>query len=174
MIFLICAIIGVIIAIVIETCNWGFDWMEALLTGMLGLLSGLILAVPLWLGLTCLPGAQPTTVSTETVEIHALVDNARYSSTVSGSVFLIQHRSDETLKYSYMYTEEGKGYAFAEVKAEQSYLNYTNDTPTVTHCRMDCKNPFLRWLLPDLYEDEYIFYIPYDAEVIDDFKIDFN
>ena len=170
MIFLICAIIGAIIAIVYAAD----DWIYGFLVGLVGCILGLIVAIPLWLGLACLPGAKPTIVSKETVEIHALVDNARYSSTVSSSVFLVQHRSNETLKYSYMYTEEGKGYAFAEVKAAQSYLNYTNDTPSVTYCRMDCKNPFLRWLLPDFYEDEYIFYIPHDAEVIDDFKIDFN
>lgn len=112
----------------------------------------------------------------ESKEISALVDNARFSHTVSGSVFLIQTRTDSTLKYSYMYYENGRGYAFNEVNAKSCYINYTNGTP-----RLDIYHPyftssFVEWLLgcPAFAGYDYVFYLPQDAEVIDSFVIDFE
>ena len=174
MIFPLCIAIGIVATVAFNIYFEGFDFLETILMGLLGSLLGFLAAVLLWLGLAGLPGAQPVVADTYTTEIHALVDNARYSSATSGSVFLIQHRTDETLKYSYMYMCDGKGYAFKEVDANQCYINYTNETPKLVYHRRDCQSAFLRWLLPDFYEDEYVFYVPYDAEIIDDFEIDFN
>ena len=160
MIFLICALAGLVIGIVVSVMEWGFD-IENILYGILGALIGLLAALLLWL-------------KTSEMEVHALADNARYSSTVSGSVFIVQSRTNEKLKYSYMYECEGKGYGFDEVDAQQCYINYTEDTPKVVHQYIGYKNPVFRWLFPDIYEDEYIFYLPNDAQVINDFNIDFN
>ena len=173
MIFLICVLLGIIVGIVINVMEWGFD-LETILMGMLGALIGLGAALVLWLGICIFPGSDSVVVNTSEVEVHALTDNARYSSTISGSVFIIQSRTDEKLKYSYMYMCEGKGYGFDEVDAKQCYINYTEDTPKVIHQYIDYKSPAFRWLFPDIYEDEYIFYLPEDAQVINDFNIDFN
>ena len=173
MIFLIVPVIGIIIGIIVHICEWGWE-AEVCLAGLIGGLIGLVVAVILWFGCALLPGAQPTVINTSDTEIHALVDNARYSSQVSGSVFLIQTKTEEKLKYSYMYMAEGKGYGFNEVDAKQAYINYTNETPHMVRQYIDCESAFLRWLLPDIYDDEYIFYLPEDAEVINDYVIDFE
>ena len=173
MIFLICILLGIIIGVVINVVKWGVD-LETILFGMLGALIGLSVALVLWFGICFFPGSNPTIVDTSEVEVHALADNARYSSSVSGSVFIIQSRTDEKLKYSYMYMCEDKGYGFNEVDAKQCYINYTEDTPKVIHRYIDYKSPTFRWLFPDIFEDEYIFYIPEDAQVINDYTIDFN
>jgi hypothetical protein len=158
---------------VIEWHRWhDFDG-DTVLSGFLGGIIGIGVALLLWVGVMCLPAEKIGVVDTDTTNIHALADNARYSSYVSGSVFLIQSKTEEKLKYSYMY-ECDKGYGFAEVCAHASYINYTNEEPRVTHNHLDLKNPILRWLFPDVYEDEYIFYIPEDAQVINDYSIDFN
>ena len=173
MIFLICILLGTVVGVVINVMEWGFD-IENLLFGFLGALAGLAAALILWCGICLFPGSAPAVINTSEVEVHALADNARYSSFVSGSVFIVQSRTNETLKYSYMYECEGKGYGFDEVNAKQCYINYTEDTPKVVHQYVDYKSPFFRWLFPDIYEDEYIFYLPEDAQVINDFNIDFN
>ena len=112
----------------------------------------------------------------ESKEISALVDNARFSHTVSGSVFLIQTRTDSTLKYSYMYYEDGRGYAFDEVNAKSCYINYTDGAPRLDIYHPYFTNSFVEWLLgfPVFANYEYIFYLPQDAEVIDSFVIDFE
>ena len=113
---------------------------------------------------------------TESKEISALVDNERFSHTASGSVFLIQSRTDSTLKYSYMYYENGRGYAFDEVDAKSCYINYTDGAPRLDIYRPYFTNEFVKWLLGySTFEDcEYVFYLPQNAEVIDSFEIDFE
>ena len=112
----------------------------------------------------------------ESKEISALVDNARFSHTVSNSVFLIQTRTDSTLKYSYMYYEDGRGYAFDEIDTESCYINYTDGAPRLDIYRPSFTNGFVKWLLGySTFEDcDYVFYLPQDAEVIDSFEIDFE
>lgn len=112
----------------------------------------------------------------ESKEISALVDNARFSHTVSGSVFLIQTRTDTTLKYSYMYYEDGRGYAFDEVNAKSCYINYTDGAPRLDIYHPYFTNEFVKLLLgdPAFASYDYVFYLPQDAEVIDSFVIDFE
>ena len=173
MIFLICLIVGIIVGVIIDLHEWGQFDGDTILSGFIGGLIGIGIALVLWVGVMCLPAEKIGVVDANTTNIHALADNARYSGSVSGSVFLIQSRTEEKLKYSYMY-ECDKGYGFAEVCAHSSYINYTDEQPHVVHNYLDFKSPVLRWLFPDVYEDEYIFYIPEDAQVIDDYNIDFN
>ena len=112
----------------------------------------------------------------ESKEISALVDNARFSHSISGCVFLIQTRTDTTLKYSYMYYEDGRGYAFDEVNAKYCYINYTDGVPRLDIYHPYFTNGFVKWLLgcPAFTEYDYVFYLPQDAEVIDSFVIDFE
>ena len=174
MIFYICAIIGILIGFIVNISEWGFSG-ESFFTGFVGGFAGLVAALILWLGIGCIvPSCDPIVINSTPTEIHALVDNARYSDTVSGSVFLIQHRNEENLKYSYMYYAEDKGYGFDEVDASKCYINYTDEAPHVVRNHMNYRGAIWRWLFPDIYEDEYIFFIPENAEVINDFAIDFE
>ncbi len=176
MIFLICVLIAVVAVILYDGINYGWKlldgetFLKALLFGLLSL----AVAVFLWLGIEDCFNPKTETVYSETYEISALADNARYSGHVSGSVFLVQSRVNEELKYSYMYETEDKGFGFKEVDAESCYINYSTDTPYVQINHQDYASGFLRWLLPNCYGKEYIFYIPETAQVIDDYVIDFD
>ena len=111
----------------------------------------------------------------DTYEIHALVDNASYEGHIAGNVFLISGYVDEELEYRYMYKIDGKGYAFGSIEADQCYLNTTSDTPVLEVRHQEYKNGFLRWAFGDPgVSPEYIFFLPEDAEIIDEFKIDFK
>ena len=173
MIFLICPLVAIVAVIVYDRAKWKRDDLETFLKCLLWSLVSLLVALGIWLGVACF-NPRVDIVSTETCEISALADNARYSDYVSGSVFLVQSRVNETLKYSYMYKVDSKGYGFNEVTARQCYINYSTDNPYVQIDHYDYTNGFLRWLFPNIYENEYIFYIPETAQVIDDFTIDFN
>ena len=173
MIFIICPLIAVVAVIIYDLIEWKELDCETLLKSIMWGLISLIVALGIWLGVACF-NPKVDVVSTETCEISALADNARYSSCASGSVFLVQSRVNETLKYSYMYEVDGKGFGFKEVTASQCYINYSTDSPYVRIDHYDYTNGFLRWLFPNIYTDEYIFFIPETAQVIDDFTIDFN
>lgn len=151
---------------------------ESIIGGFLAGLIGALLAAVLCFG-TCAVLECTSDVEyeiAESKEISALVDNARFSHTVSGSVFLIQTRTDTTLKYSYMYYEDGRGYAFNEVNAKSCYINYTDEVPRLDIYHPHFTNGFVEWLLgcPAFTNYDYVFYLPQDAEVIDSFVIDFE
>lgn len=176
MIFLICVLIAVVAVILYDGINYGWKGGldgETFLKAFLFSLLSLVVAGILWLGIECFyPKVE--TVYSETYEISALADNTRYSGYVSGSVFLVQSRVNEKLKYSYMYETKNKGFGFKEVDAESCYINYSTNTPCVRINHRDYASGFLRWLLPNLNGNEYIFYIPETAQVIDDYIIDFD
>jgi len=112
--------------------------------------------------------------STDKIEIHALVDNASYSGTISNSVFLIRGHINETLKYQYMYYKDGYGWTLGEAHVRQSYLNYTSENPYLEIINYKYKDDFLQWLIPYIGDCEYRFFLPSNAEIIDDFVIDLN
>lgn len=174
MIFIICVIICVLVGIIASCRDWGFDLTEFFIGGFFGGIIGLVVGVVIWIGCCFFPGSQPEVEAVTTTEIYALADNARYSGHVSGSVFLVQGRVNEDLKYSYMYKTPGKGYGFGEADAKFCFINYTEDVPRVECYDYNYKSAAFRWLFPDIWSDEYIFYIPQGAEVIDDFVIDFE
>ena len=138
---------------------------------ILALVSVLVLML---FGLICTGLAPQAITETETHEIHALVDNVEYENRVSGSVFLIRAYTDEELKYNYMYMVDGKGFTFNSVKAKNCYLNKTSDTPYVVINHYDCSNKIFNFLFGEHWNchKEYIFYLPQDAEIIDDFTVD--
>ena len=157
---------------------WSSIQIESMLEGFLAGLAAALLAAILCF-CTCAFVECASNVEyevAESKEISALVDNARFSHTVSGSVFLIQTRTDSTLKYNYMYYENGRGYAFDEVNAKSCYINYTDGTPRLDIYHPYFTNEFVKWLLgrPAFAGYDYVFYLPQDAEVIDSFVIDFE
>lgn len=150
------------------------DILNGLLAGLIVMLIAAIICFGICVIVECASDVEYEVV--ESKEISALVDNARFSHTVSGSVFLIQTRTDSTLKYSYMYYEDGRGYAFDEVNAKSCYINYTDGAPRLDIYHPYFTNRFVEWLLgcPTFASYDYVFYLPQDAEVIDSFVIDFE
>lgn len=112
----------------------------------------------------------------ESHEICALADNAQFSQKISGTVFLVEARTKASLKYSYMYHEDKKGYAINEVDAQHCYINYTNDTPKVDIYYPHFTNSFLEWFIGGsiIADKEYIFYLPHDAQIINNYIINFE
>ena len=177
MIFFIFIIIGLIIGIIIEYSTFHDFDSTTIITGLLGGLMGGIVGLLsiLFISAYTTNSCETEIIETEEVEIYALADNPRYSSVMTG-VFIVQSITDEELKYGYMYKIEGKGYGFAEVSAEHSYLNYTNEQPKIIINTYDYSSKILRKLGISLMSNkkEYIFYIPEDSQVIDNYIIDFN
>ena len=165
-------IIPVLVFVIVFACAiWddepALGFPVALLSALLSLMLTLVVAMGFQ--------SAPTEVAySETCEIHALVDNARFSGRVAGNVYLVQSRYDENLKYSYMYMVEGKGYAFNEVNANRCYLNFVDGEPYLVKNTLAFQNETLEWLIGYWGGPEYIFYLPSDAEVIDSFVIDFE
>ena len=142
----------------------GFGLLLALCGFLVTMLVGLIFT-----------GLAPQAITeTETHEIHALVDNVEYEGRVSGSVFLVRAYTKEELQYNYMYMVDGKGFAFNSVDADKCYLNKTNETPYVVVNHYDCGSGLINFLFGEHWNchREYIFYLPQDAEIIDDFTVD--
>lgn len=174
MIFFIAMLAGFIVGFVLEWREWGGYSGDCVLRGLIGVLLGLLAAFVIWIGCMFLPGADAVVVETHTTDIYALSDNSHLEGQTSGSIFLVQGRVNEQLKYRYMYNEPDKGYGFNEVNASSSYINYTDGTPHIEHRVIGCKSAVFRWLFFDIWEDEYIIYLPHDAKVIDDYVIDFE
>ena len=176
MLIIILAIIGLILGIIYEYSTFneldGTSVLCGLLGGLVGALVGIIAI--LFMSAYATYNCETEIIETEETEIYAIADNPRYSNVMSG-VFIVQSITDEELKYGYMYKIEGKGYGFAEVSAERSYLNYTNEQPKIVINTYNYSNKILRKLGIFLIEEkEYIFYIPEDSQVIDNYIIDFN
>ena len=149
------------------------DIFEGFLAGLITTLITTILCFITCIVVGCISDVEYEVA--ESKEISALVDNTQFSHTVSGSVFLIQTRTDSTLKYSYMYYEDGRGYTFDEVNAKSCYINYTDSTPRVDIYHPYFTNGFTTLLFGFPFPSyEYVFYLPQDAEVIDSFVIDFE
>lgn len=171
MIFLIAAIVvGIIVAIYVGFADSSFS------SALGGFCIGAVIGVIVALFLTIVSVAFPLSVAqTDRYEIHALADNVRYSSSVSGSVFMTRHTTNEKVKYTFLY-ESDKGYAFKEVNANMCYINYSDSGDAyVLINRYDFESNFLRWLMPCVTDKvEYVFYLPESAEIIDTYTIDFE
>lgn len=147
----------------------GFGFILGLLVGILSTLILFLIS----LGFTSPSNMEIGQI--DSYEIHALVDNASYEGYISGNVFLISGYVDEELEYRYMYNVDGKGYTFGSIDADECYLNTTTDTPTLEVRHWKYKNDFLQWAFGDPgINPDYIFFLPEDAEIINEFAIDFE
>lgn len=177
MLILIFIILGLVLGIIYEYSTFNELDGTSILCGFLGSLMGAIVGFLsiLFISAYATGNCETEIIETEEAEIYAIADNPRYSNVMSG-VFIVQSITNEELKYGYMYKIEGKGYGFAEVSADRSYLNYTNEQPKVIINTYDYSNKLLNKLGIFLMKDkkEYIFYIPEDSQVIDNYIIDFN
>lgn len=174
MLFIIVPLI-VTIAIIWWACtDWSVDLGDVILGILLNLLVTPLILLGIWLGIEGFYEPNQEIISTETVEIQALADNMKYSSTLTGNIFLIQSTSESELKYYYMYKDPDKGFAFNDAPANSCYLNTTTDTPCVKILKYDYTNWFMKWAFPRPGVVEYVFYLPEEAEIIDDFTVDFQ
>jgi hypothetical protein len=171
MLFIIVPIIVFIIAFIYMWVidGWELGFVSGLLFGTLSVFIVLIAS----LGFTSESNMEIGQV--DKYEIHALVDNASYKGHVSGNVFLISGYVGEELEYRYMYKVDGKGYAFNSIDADDCYLNITSGTPILEVRNWKFKSGFLQRAFgdPDA-TPEYIFYLPENAEIINEFKVDFE
>lgn len=145
-----------------------------------GILFGLVAALVVLMGAGIATLCTPIeVVDTQVQEVHALADNMQYEGHLYGNVFIVRGHTEEEMKYNYMYMEDGKGFGFNDVPATSSYLNYVKnegDTPIVKILHYDWDSAFVRWCFGSGWvgHTEYIFYLPQDAEIIDDFTVDFE
>jgi hypothetical protein len=128
----------------------------------------------IWLGVEMGIDPKQKVINTEIVELSAVVDNVENTSYLSGNIFVIQAYSEEELKYYYMYKDSEKGLAYGEANAKNCYINHTDEQPYLKILSYDYSNWFMKWAFPTPGNTEYIFYLPEDAKVIEDFEIDFK
>ena len=172
MIFIVVPLLIVIGIIIYDLKEWQRLGIETFLKYMVGILSGIVVAFLLWVFICSVYSPTTSISSTETCEIIALTDNETLSGSAGGSIFMAQGRINEKLQYRYLYEIEGKGLAFGSVDADNSFINYTTDTPHLVIQHYDYDNALMRWLFLNYTEPDYIFYIPTDSQIIDDYIID--
>lgn len=164
-----------IVILVIFTA-WALWERESCLAIMGVAMSVLGLLIAMLFGLLLSPIVPQGVVETETHEIYALADNMQFEGQLVGNVFLTRGYIDEELKYNYMYKIDDKGYAFNSVNAKDSFLNTTNDTPCVVINHICSTSDVFNFLFLQHWDCqyEYIFYLPPNADIINDFTIDFE
>ena len=168
-------ILGCIIGFAIQCYNVGYDGiLDALLGGALGALIGIAMSIIIVLPIHCAIDCYADRADTKTAEhtICALADNAALEGRVNGNVFLASGYVNENLKYGYMYRVENRGYGYDSVPAEYSYINRTTETPHVEAYDIYYKNPIVRFLFPCVDNDEYVFYLPEEAQITNEYIID--
>ena len=168
MIFLIALVVPTIVVIIYDFIKWHYLDDETCWKSFVSTVASLGAAfVIFFISL----GFCPTTcASIEKQEIYALTD----SSSIERRAYLARSYDEENLKYNYLYQKEGKGWGYRSVEAESCYINFTSDTPYVEIQNIDYKHAFFRWLFPDFIADDYIFYIPEDSIIINDYEMDLN
>lgn len=172
MIFVIIPLLIIIGIIIYDLKEWGCLDGETIMKCMFGILLGLTIALFVWLCVSVIIAPATSISSTETYEIVALTDNETLSGYAGGSIFIMQGYIDEKLQYRYLYEIENKGLTFGSVDADKSFINYTSDTPRLVIQHYDYDNAFMRWLFLNCTEPDYIFYIPTNSQVINDYVID--
>lgn len=163
------------IGFAIYFCRSGCDgFMDAILGGFIGLTVGAVLCFVIILPIHCVVDdyADKTTDKVATHKISAFADNFEFDGRISGNIFLSSGYVDEELKYGYMYAVEGKGYNYGSIPAEDAYINKTSDNPRIETYDVRYVNSIVKWLFPCTDNDEYIVYLPKDAQITNEYIID--
>ena len=71
-----------------------------------------------------------------------------------------------------MYAVEGKGYNYGSIPAENAYINKTSNSPHIETYDVRYANSIIEWLFPCIDSDEYIVYLPEDAQITNEYIID--
>lgn len=163
------------IGFAIYFCRDGYDgFMDAILGGLIGLTVGAVLCFVVILPIHRVVDnyADKTTDKVATHEISAFADNFEFDGRVSGNIYLASGYVDEKLKYGYMYAVEGKGYSYGSIPAEDTYINKTSDSPRIETYDVRYANSVIAWLFPCMSNNEYIVYLPEDAQITNEYIID--
>ena len=153
---------------------YDYDWIETILNSLLGLTVGALLCIVIIFPIHCVVDnyADKTTDKIATHEISAFADNFEFDGRVSGNIYLASGYVDEKLKYGYMYAVEGKGYNYGSIPAEDAYINKTSNNPYVETYDVRYANSIIGWLFPCIDNNEYIVYLPEDAQITNEYIID--
>lgn len=166
--------IGVIISIICAGKVWSdWGWGEGIGAFVIGLIFTFLGTIPIAFVIGACEWGETRPVVQERYELTAMQDNTQLSSSACGLIFVAQVRVNEKLMYTYMYKDE-LGIATDSVPANKSYINSTSETPYVLVMGKEYVNPVLRQWLPLVVNPEYVFYLPEDAEIADDFTIDLD
>ena len=166
--------------IVIFACMIGFaiysydDLIDGVLGGLLGIIVGFVLCLVTILPIHCVIDecADKITDKVATHDISAFADNFEFDGRVSGNIYLASGYVDEKLKYGYMYAVEGKGYSYGSILAEDAYINKTSNSPYIETYDVRYANSIVEWLFPCIDNDEYIVYLPEEAQITNEYIID--
>lgn len=175
MLALIFVIFGFLIGMFSCWADQGYFDGDAIICGFIGFLIGILLIVLVFLPLCCIADTEVDYI--ERVELHALSDNMALEGYVANSIFLARVQVGEELRYQYLYEVEDRGYAFGSVDAKRSYLNrLANDeySPRMDIIHYKHKSKIAQTLLVCLKDNEYIFWLPSNAEIIDTFQVDLS
>lgn len=147
-------------------------WFASLLVGILVLALASLFAC---IFVDCFAEKEPVVV--ETIEINALKDNFLVEGSGSGSILISSVYIDEELNYTYKYYTDGKGWTTATIPASDSYINKLpeGEKPYIEIREMMPVSKAIRfWFTEATYGREYIIYVPYDAQITEEFIIDFE
>ena len=165
MIWLIIAILLTIIMTVKHFRDLGF--FDAICIFLLYTLSSFIVAGLLNVGIGAIFSAYVTPVETyESTNLVALQDG----DSLNGSFFLGSGGVNET-RYYYYITKENLGLKENKVETDKSYIQYTNDTPSIKTITKNYPNILYSLVAFPMWNNTYIISIP-EGSVTTDFNID--
>lgn len=152
--------------------DFWIPWLASLLIGILVFTLASLFVV---MFVDCFAEKEPVVV--ETVEINALKDNFLIEGSGSGSILISSVYIDEELNYTYKYYADGKGWSTATIPASDSYINKLpeGEKPYIEIREMMPISKAVKfWFTEATYGKEYIIYVPYDAQITEEFIIDFE
>lgn len=152
-------VIVFIAGLVINCVDEGFSFGGLLMSICGGLLFSLLVAfVSMIISVFVVCSEVPEIVPAEQtrIDLLALKDH-------NSSYYLRRGYVKDSLKYVYLYEEEGKGIATDTVSANLSYINYIKDgeQPYLIKTYYRFKNPLLHFFLTDvIINTEYSIFVP--------------
>ena len=182
MFFVILIILIVVVPFIIGAWNYhevGVGAEDFLWPWFISLLVGILIFVFASLFITmCVDCfAEKESIVIETIEINALKDNFLIAGSGSGSILISSVYIDEELNYTYKYYADGKGWTTATIPASDSYINKLpeGEKPYIEIREFLPTSKAVKfWFTEATYGKEYIIYVPYDAQITEEFIIDFE
>jgi hypothetical protein len=113
-------------------------------------------------------------VVVEQTSIVAMRDNSAIEGHISGGIFFTSGYVDEKPVYTVLIKTD-KGLTTKNYKAEETYIQYIEDgsAPRVETLEMtSTSKAFKFWCGFDPIKNEYIIWVPADADIADDFIVD--
>lgn len=138
--------------------EWGWsDWFDRIFFPFVGILISFVISVLCFLFSSIFVSefAEVNYTKTKDIEIMALKDNQN----ANGNFFVMGGYIDEDLYYYYAKKTE-LGYKTEKVKAENSYIKYTNDKPHIETYKAEFKSNAAYVFAMCMTDNRYIIYCP--------------